>query len=156
MYIILGNTYEIKEQIKAQGGHYIKGIGWYFDTNKAGYKLYEVADEEAIYVVDGRKYANPNFKLPVRGEYLGEIGKRITFTAKVTNAFYDTLTFYGHRRDQITYYLNDNNGNLIVWTSYTDILEGENNEITLVGTVKDHREYNGTKRTYVKNCRRVA
>ena len=116
------------------------------------YELYKklIAKEEA------RKEAEAQKSL---SNYVGEVGKKITVTGKLTIAGgYETD--YGYTT---IYKVTDNNGNTIIWKTGTCINICDENgyvkdiseigEVEITGTVKAHNEYNGEKQTVLTRCK---
>ena len=169
IYIIGGgNTYEIKDTIKERGGRYNAVFGWFFTKNTEipdGYTLLpiefdEVYDwnpivkkafikEEAKEKVDALKKA----AMPAsESDYIGEIKERmrdlkviLTGARAVSSAYGTSILF--------TF---EYNKNILVWFTSCppdekDAVVGK--EYLLTGTVKDHKEYNGVKQTYLNRCK---
>lgn len=169
VYIIGGgNTYEIKDTIKERGGRYNAVFGWFFTKNTEipeGYTLLpiefdEVYDwnpivkkafikEEAKEKIDALKKAAMSVS---ESDYIGEIKERmrdlkviLTGARAVSSAYGTSILF--------TF---EYNKNILVWFTSCppdekDAVVGK--EYLLTGTVKDHKEYNGVKQTYLNRCK---
>ena len=104
------------------------------------------------------------------GNYVGEIGKRITFNALLVGKYEFTKTF-GWQTQYITIYtFKDAEDNILVWKT-TGILgiestnergdmtfEGVNkgDTVTCKATVKEHSEYKGTPQTVLTRVKAVS
>lgn len=156
--VVLGNTYDIKNELKAAGAHF-KVFGWFF-TNETpvvvpeGYETLELTWEQCS--TDGIVKSEAEIKSmiadmvrkPSLSNFQGEIGKKLTFVAKVTRAF----ELDGRYGVSYMHTFEDNDGNVYVWTTTTQCLEvGKNFEIT--GTVKDHSVYNDVNQTVMTRCK---
>lgn len=177
-YVILGNTYEIKDQLKEMGAKFDRMIGWYLPFKPENLPSVEIDIDEIYFkdhthtyrwnymvgydengnhpAVDKIKLANAKLNAELsRSEYVGEIGKRLEL--KVT--YKKTLTFekfkYGYYDTSYIYVhmFEDQNGNVFTWKT-TNWLDAQPNEIvTMKGTVKEHVEYKGIKQTALTRCK---
>lgn len=161
IFIILGNTYEIKDQIKRDGGKYNPVHGWFFGKPVDGYDLQPVELNDAFeFDADGL----PNFNFPKKciaskppkpiSNYVGSVGEKIECIAT-----YEFNASFGTRYGECTIYsFRDENGNVLIWrtTGAGLVVENENNQQTHVergtkllikGRISQHREYNRTKQT---------
>lgn len=174
-WIVAGNTYEIKDELKKAGAKYSPLLGWHFDHEISDYTcaeldISEVASlsiagewlwnsytEVAEYCKAKATEAMPKVESEKTvSEYIGNVGEKIE--AKVT--FKRQFSFESHMGWMTTInYINtfvDENGNVLVWktSSWQDIDEG--NAYTIKGTIKDHNEYKGTKQTILTRCKITA
>ena len=165
VYIIAGgNTYAIKDQLKAAGCRFKPALGWYsassievpepyyllsidFDSLFNWFPVTQCFDlkEEAKDIVTSAIDAS----LPkTESEYIGEEKERlhdldVTVSAiRATEGFYGTTFIYTFKYQK----------NTLVWMSSAckDIEVGDN--ILLTGTVKCHKEYKKDKQTYLSRC----
>jgi hypothetical protein len=83
-------------------------------------------------------------------EYFGEVGARSEFTLEVIKKS-GFSTQFGWTTLHI---FKDENGNVATWFSSNKEFE-EGSAITIKATVKEHREYNGTKQTVLTRCTEV-
>jgi len=81
--------------------------------------------------------------------FVGEIGQKISFTAASAVLVTSWETQFGRT---FLYKMTDEAGNVFVWYSSgsRDELVGG---VTVKGTVKDHKEYDGVKQTVLTRCR---
>ena len=80
--------------------------------------------------------------------HVGQIKQRTTFILRVTNHFnYETVYGVTHK-----YIFSDMLGNVFTWaaSSFQDLEIGH--VYTVLGTIKDHVEYKGTKQTVLSRC----
>lgn len=165
VYIIAGgNTYTIKDQLKAAGCRFKPALGWYsassievpapyfllsvdFDSLFNWFPMTQRFDlkEEAKNIVASAIDAS----LPeTESEYIGEEKERlrdldVTVSAiRATEGFYGTTFIYTFKYQK----------NTLVWMSSAckDIEVGDN--VLLTGTVKCHKEYKKDKQTYLSRC----
>ena len=159
-----GSTFEIKDWLKENGCKFCKELGWYsnniFDVPD-GYKFATIdfldvyewmpltqrfeIKENAKQIADA---ALATLLPPSKSEYIGEIKERlrninaILTSTRFMNGYYGTSIIYTFKNDE----------NILTWitTSEQDIEIGDH--CLLTGTVKDHKEYNGEKVTYLNRC----
>ena len=170
-WIVLGDTFSIKDGLKAEGARYCNELGWHFDheTNHKSVKLscadrmqanayggWDWADgyELAQYVKELKQAAAA---ADSTSEWVGAVGDKIQMelTLKRTTNF-DTQygTTYVHTFE-------DSEGNLFVWKSSTvDLFDYGNQKyydagtkFNVRGTIKDHSSYNGIKQTLITRCK---
>lgn len=169
-YVVLGNTYERKDELKELGAHYHSLLGWYFDHPVEGIDTYELTIDELAdfqnmcgeWVIYLPYYSEGSYNLlPVIREaqdaykakgnpsqYLGNIGDKLTVDVTVKNvAGFDTDWGYIH-----IFTFVDNQGNEIVWKTDTKYFE-KGETLTLTGKVKEHSEFRCIKQTVLTRCK---
>lgn len=69
-YVVLGKTYEIKEELKAKGARFSKNLLWHFGQKVEGYNLLEVTADDygtknayGEYEYDGAKIQRLQYKM---------------------------------------------------------------------------------------------
>lgn len=169
-FVYTGETYSVKDQLKEGGAKYSGAIGWHsaqqvegfecvvvtaeelFTTNVWGDYEYKSADELNA-LIDSKR---PKSEEP-ESNYVCAIGdkvkmeltyvKSIAFERKKFG-FYSggTETAYFHR-------FKDEQGNLLIWCTASYIPNNKGEVVLVSGTITDHREYEGVKETYLRNCR---
>ncbi len=166
-WVVLGNTFDIKDDLKAAGAKFDTVFGWHFDRPDNGFNCFEISIEDIGEKTDtgawnfkdlceiddfiSRKQAEhaPQSK----SEHIGSVGEKVTLSVEFIAVFsYEThFTYYGETN--YIYKFADENGNCLVWktTAFHDLTEGS--KYTLKGTVKEHSEYKGEKQTTLKGCR---
>lgn len=172
MFVVLGNTYEIKDELKAIGCKFSPAIGWHSDRelNPDDYEtimlkadqLFE-ADEAGVFDYRWSKYEEARELIKKANErqtsssssssYVGEVGDKIKITAKVTGMHWFTSTFNYHNVSTAIITFTDEDGNVYLWktTAYIEFYEGD--QVTVKGTIKGHSEYKGVKQTELQRCK---
>lgn len=169
IYVVIGNTYEIREELKEAGAKYRGGINWYFLEEQDKYPTVELTYEEClnIYPEYGTMswkdlievQAVLNSKIPTEedpSQYVGQVGERldviVTFKKRST---YEIPSYAGWGTDMVGINVfRDDAGNCFIWKStsaFFNIPEGE--KVRLRGTVKEHTDYKGTKQTVLQRCK---
>lgn len=163
-YIVLGNTYEIKDELKKKGAKFSRELGWHFKNPVDGYPIYEVKlDEVAHRSEDGKiimdyeraeKFVKELHRRldPVEvsnSEYIGNIGDKFVGFLKLERIY----RFNGNFGYTGVYSFKDYNDNIVVWITdaYRDL--EEDCEYEIYGKIKDHREFNGNKQTIISRCK---
>lgn len=176
-YIVLGNTYEIKDQLKAEGGFFSRTLGWHFNHSVDNHPVKELSvdeplkttDEEEIYLFEtnhaGAYYLNSGNEiyvseiikgyrndylnsLPSSTEWIGEVGKRITIENCKCSILCSWEGYYGVT---ILYKFVTPDGNVLTWKTAKNI--DTDTPVTLTGTIKEHSKYKGEKQTELTRCR---
>ena len=180
-YIIMGDTYSIKEQLKEQGCRFNYVMGWYSDHDLDGYDTVEMNVEdiyeksnfgeyiewfkdgvrEAIDEAKGQ-YAESNDET----EYVGEIGKRIELELTlmgVCSYEVPSHSYYREADTMLVYKFEDENGNALVWKTGTGLRAvnedgyyihfAKGDKIKVKATVKDHKVYKNKKQTVISRVK---
>lgn len=169
VYLVSGNTYEIKDWIKERGGRYNPALNWYFTENSnqlpEGYeyipvpfddlydwyprvKKMELKDNAKEIAEAARIAAMPESK----SEWIGEEKQRMRDLKVVLTGARAVSSAYG-TSIMFTF---DYDGNVLVWFTSCppdiaeDMVVGD--EYLLTGTVKKHDTYRGVKQTYLNRC----
>lgn len=152
---ILGNTYEIKDELKEAGAKYTRGLGWHFDSKEKVPVQY--ADRTRMIMwedasVDGKiksveelerlvAVASPTDD-SVHKYFLGSRVRDLTL--KVYKVWqgpgYTMHTFV------------DNENNVYLWTTSSRTLPLDA-QVTMDVTIKEHTEYKGVKQTVLTRPR---
>lgn len=156
--LLLGDTYPIKDELKANGCRYSAAYGWYIPrdveyTNDSVKTLRldwttvsendEILAEPVI-----KKIVTEMTREPSYSEYVGEIGQKITVQVKVMK----NRAFCSRFGESHIHTFEDENKNVYVWSTAAKSLD-EGSTLTLTGTIKDHSEYNGVKQTVLTRCK---
>ena len=160
-FIVTGETYSIKEQLKEAGAKFNYLMGWHFDHeidifNTVKITVEEIAHrnmvDEFIFNDDVKDIIDKKIRdsMPKStSEYVGNIGDKISVEVKLVGKYYYE-GFYGVTN---IYKFVDNNDNIYVWKTST-YKEIELNEVyTLRGTIKEHSEYKDEKQTILIRCK---
>ena len=166
-FVVTGNTFEIKDELKESGAKFNYTLLWHFDKDVDTYKTIKVTVDD---ICEVNAFGIYNFKedsnntvqkmleaaIENKGNYVGNIGDKINI--QVTYKGYHTFeTFYTYNGVlNYIYKFEDENGNVLIWktASSKDFEEGKSYMIK--GTVKNHTEYKGIRQTNLTRCRVVA
>lgn len=137
IYVVTGNTYEIREELREAGAKYRGGINWYFLEKQDRYPTIELSYEEClnIYPEYGTMswkdltevQAVLNSKIPTEedpSQYVGQVGERldlvVTFKKRST---YEIPSYAGWGTDAggINVF-RDDAGNCFIWKSTSAFL----------------------------------
>ena len=171
MWIVLGNSYDIKDELKALGCKFSSQLScWHCDHELEGHntiklnasEMYDV-DEAGIYLWQYMKNddvkailrkANENLDSKASSSsYVGAVGDKIEIKVTMTG-FHSYVTKFNWQT--IHHFINlftDEAGNVFVWntTACSDVNVGDH--ITIKGTIKGHKEYKGIKQTELQRCK---
>lgn len=169
IYVVTGNTYEIREELREAGAKYRGGINWYFLEKQDRYPTIELNYEEClnIYPEYGTMswkdltevQAVLNSKIPTEedpSQYVGQVGERldlvVTFKKRST---YEIPSYAGWGTDTVGINVfRDDAGNCFIWKSTSAFFSiAEGSQVRLRGTVKEHSDYKGTKQTILQRCK---
>ena len=169
VYVAVGNTYSIKDQLREAGGKWKPALNsWIFTEAQTEFTTVELTAEECLDFYEDSGYISwktidftelINSKTPKEedlSQYVGSVGDRldlvVTFTKRYT---YERPSFTGYGTDYIAINVfRDDNGNCFIWKSasaHFNIPEGA--KVKLRGTVKEHSEYKETKQTILQRCK---
>lgn len=168
IWLVTGeNTYAVKDKLKELGCKYKPEFGWYcthavdvpVNYGMVGIPFDQVCEwnpvTKKIFVKDNAKEiadAAKNEAAPKsNSEFIGEIKQRLRDMEVVYTNCRTVEGYYGISL-VYTFKLGDN---VLTWFCSgkgidPDIEIGET--VLLTGTVKDHKEYNGVKQTYLNRC----
>lgn len=144
-FLVLGDTYSRKDEIKAAGGKFDISLGWHFPHPVEGFETVET-DEATVATVDywgriritiARSEADAlkeaaNAKLhPSNSGHIGTVGERLTVTAKyIRSASWEVnygnkggKGWWGYLSEQTQYLhtFEDESGNVLVWKTTSPI-----------------------------------
>lgn len=166
-YIFLGNTYEIKDELKALGAKFDYKLGWHIDHKVENYQILEfnimpylVRDMFNGYDFDRNFVSNFDMEAMKKAEYkklnnikssefIGSLNDKIELT--VTLKFWVNFeSIYG---TQTLYSFLDEDNNIITWKTSKWLDLEKDTKVSLKGTIKDHSEYKGEKQTILTRCK---
>jgi hypothetical protein len=161
-YIITGDSYSIKEELKEAGWKFDSVLLWH-KADPAGYedRVMKFYDYELIeYSAWGEGHFKTGAKeyimqrmLPVEVQnltYIGEIGEKLK---KVPVTYTRHNSFCGRYGLTNIYEFKDGDMNHLVWFTAKDIDFEIGDILYLDGTVKEHKDYNGIPQTIVTRCK---
>ena len=176
-WVVLGNTFEVKDQLKEAGCKYTGILGWHTDHQLDGYDMLmldvsECYDKDYAGIYRWQQWKNDGLEEKIKeanqkaiasrskSQHVGKAGDRIQIKATLTG-FHSYKTQFG---DMNIYTFTDIFNNVLVWktSSYLDRIVGDickpvqkGEMVELKATVKDHTEYQGIKQTVLTRCKVV-
>lgn len=171
-YCAVGNTYEIKDELKAAGFKFNNFLGWHKAEYDGNFRVTPIAIEDCgemndfgeyvgfnYGVVDMLKEINENVTRKTSpSEYQGEVGQKITFNVADYKALYNKSGPTNWIAGATVYKIVDEDGNVYTWATnklfHEHYWNNNNEEIdavakTITATVKDHKEYKGERQTVI-------
>ena len=152
---ILGNTYEIKDELKEAGAKYTRGLGWHFDSKEKVPAKY--ADRTRMIMwedasVDGKiKSVEELEKLVAVAAptdcsiHMFTVGERVRgLTLKVIKVWEGP----GYTMHTMV----DEENNVFMWTTSSRTIAVDS-QVTMDVTIKEHTEYKGVKQTVLTRPR---
>lgn len=126
IYVVTGNTYEIREELREAG-----------------------AEVQAVLNSKIPTEEDPS-------QYVGQVGDRLDLVVIFKKrSTYDIPSYAGWGTDTVGINVfRDDAGNCFIWKStsaFFNIAEGS--KVRLRGTVKEHSDYKGTKQTILQRCK---
>lgn len=161
-YVVLGDTYSIRAELKAEGAKFNYFLGWHFaeePKNRPFVKvsIEQIAEKNSLgfwvegYVADivdelkAEASKNPD---EVPSEYIGEEGDKIEIEL-VLDKIRGFNSMYGY-----TYiYCFKAGNNVVVWMTQKGLDLEEGGKVTVKATIKEHSEYDGVKQTVITRAK---
>ena len=157
-YAVLGNTFDIKDQLKEAESRFSPELHWvcpteptwltehsYVKINVADvltineYGAFELRDDAADFI--------SSFE-PTIGEHIGQVSQRISVDATLVRSIPYTSQF----GSGMTYIFETKEKNTLVWRTTSAYLD-DGTEYHITGTVKEHSEYNHVRQTVLTRCK---
>ena len=167
-WCVLGNTFNMKDQLKEAGAKWNPIQGWHFDHQPEGFAVVKVSieqigfknvygewwgyNDDAEFTINALKDAAAP---KTESRYIAEVGEVVDTEVKLVSehSFETHFSFYGEVK--YIYKFADAEGNTIVWkTGCQDFEVGKSYKIK--GRVKELSEYKGDKQTVLTRCKVVA
>lgn len=162
--IFKGNTYEDKEYFKLNSARYNRLWGWYFistepipddipdDVEPVRLDWELVGNEDGVLkkVNEVTEAVESLIYEEDPSEYQGEVGDKIEIFVTVEKA----ITLDGYYGPSTMHIFRDYDGNCYVWTTAARSWEA-GTEHHIAGTIKELKQYKGTKQTVLTRCREV-
>jgi len=158
IYVVLGDTYSIKDTLKELGARYHGGFGWYFEGTAevpVEYNCFILFWEDVINTYgelknneEIKQYIKEQTTEPSKSEFQGIVGQKIDKDVTV----WRVIDFSGRYGVSHMHIFQDVGENVYVWTTTTKKLP-QGDVIRLTGTIKDHKEYNEVKQTILTRCK---
>ena len=166
VYLVTGNTYEIKDELKERGGRFNPVLNWHFTKEvevPEGHELVKVPFDDVyewfpmvkkFELKETAKDAAAAARIAARPEskskWMGEIKERMRDLAVVLTGARECSSLYGIS----TLYTFDCGENKLAWFTTScpkvDMIVGHS--YLLTGTVKKHDERDGVKQTQLNRC----
>jgi len=167
IYRVVGNTFSIKDELKALGCKYNPAIGWFSPKELEGYECQRLKEAEVL--KDGPFVAwkdkkevelllaeNLRAKEASPSKWIGNVGERIELTLHIDRVFRSEFRrhdgYWGMAASYM-YLMSDKEGNIFKWS--TSCSYDEDETIHVRATVKDHTEYKGVAQTVLTRCIKV-
>ena len=164
-YIVVGDTYAVKDALKALGAKYDSFLGWHINHAISGYNtavvnIKDIATETLYgyvfdYTVDIQKLTQPEEATEEKiSNYYGNIGDKIEMELTLDHtAWYENNFRPWEHNTTYIYNMVDDNGNVFVWKTSKGIGIENGTRLTVKGTIKEHNEYAGVKQTVLTRCK---
>lgn len=164
IYVVLGNTFSIKDELKEKGARFNRQVmSWFFTEPTADYETYELEtaklvkytelgevrvnhDDEVYEYIKAQKNKNAG-----DSNHVGTEGEKI----EVELTLVDSFTFDTQFGWTCVNKMKDSDGNILVWKTKSDLCcqYGAGTKVIVKGTIKEHSEYNGEKQTVLTRCK---
>lgn len=166
-WVVLGDTYAIKDELKSAGASWSNSIGWHFKaepkdypsvcvlvddiyekdcTGRYSWNVFKTPDEQGYSAKI--KTATENFNSHnSTSEYVGSIGDKVQLKLTVIDLHWFE-TSYGTTFVNI---LKDAKGNVYVWKTGRALDKGISVELS--GVIKAQEVYNGIKQNILTRCK---
>lgn len=166
-YIILGDTFAMKDELKNAGAKFNRLLGWHFDHDDNGYDCFELSidqiaekDEntyvwelfEDWHILQTIKELKDAHAPKTDSEYVGEVGKKVELNAEYVKC-YMFETHYTYSGELNFIYKFVTNGNTLTWKTGKNLDLEEGATYSIKGTIKEHKEYKGDKQTVLTRCK---
>lgn len=171
-FVVLGDTYDIRSELKDLGCKWSGTIGWHTDHQIDGYtmKMFDIddcyyKDYTGTYkwqnwksdIAEKIKVANEQLVNP--SNYIGTVGEKININCTHwQTSWFEVPSFAGY--GMTTMYVHtfkDPDGNMLVWktnsNSLSELCHGV--EVNIKATIKEHSEYKNVKQTVLTRCKVV-
>ena len=182
-YFVLGNTYEIKEELKAQGAKW-DGCSkhWHMATKPEGRNFLEVsvdemydADYAGIYYWNSwvrtdwsdEESVNKSYEHKIQvaedalkahqstSKHVGQVGDKVSIevTYKHTASWENGYGGYWNTGVTNLHTFQDAQGNIFTWKTDKFIEADYGTKVVISGTIKEHSEYKGIAQTALTRCK---
>lgn len=165
-YCVLGDTFDIKDELKDKGCKFDAMLGWHSAVELDGYNTQKVYfDEVAEWVSDISASFDYKSRKEIKdainknavvadetSDYIGKVGDKVEFTG-TPKCVYSVESNWGYHHQTMHIYVIKVGTNEVVWKTSNYLKENE--PVTLKGTIKELTIYKGKKQTEVTRCREV-
>lgn len=170
IFVVTGNTYEIREELKAAGAKWFSALrSWGFTEDTDKYLTVEISFDECYTVDMETGCVNWNYetgnedliksKMPKEegkseSEFIGAVGDKFSQVVTFVRYFeYERNSYSGWGKELARIYkFVDDSGNVLIWntSSWKNLQEGT--KYTIKAKVKEHNTYQGEKQTILTRC----
>lgn len=170
IFVVTGNTYEIREELKAAGAKWFSALrSWGFTEDTDKYPTVQISFDECYTVDMETGYVNWNYetgnedliksKMPkeegkLESEFIGAVGDKLSQVVTFVRYFeYERNSYSGWGKELARIYkFVDDSGNVLIWntSSWKNLQEGT--KYTIKAKVKEHNTYQGEKQTILTRC----
>lgn len=167
-YILAGNTFSIKDELKARGWKYNDTFKWHGSEPIEDFpqfalitiKFDDIAEWNYLgqcpeYKSDAAALINRAYQQafpPAKTNFLGEVGERLRDIKVTYISCYGYDTRFGYSQ---SFRFETEDGDIIRWVTGTPQKLEVGDKICLTGTVKEHKTYNGENITVLTRCKIV-
>ena len=181
-WVVMGSTFEIKDQLKAAGARWDNTFGWHFDHEVVEFPTVRISIEDKITRLS-MEYQEETYEDKI-GHYWADgtldFGDEwpITLYIKELREKWEAdnapkTEWYGSIKDKVdlkvklvrrgnydtmygttfVYTFEDAQGHQLVWKTGTWLEQEVGSQVIVKGTIKAHTEYKGTKQTELTRCK---
>ena len=170
IFVVTGNTYEIREELKVAGAKWFSALrSWGFTEDTDKYPTVQISFDECYTVDMETGYVNWNYetgnedliksKMPKEegkpeSEFIGAVGDKLSQVVTFVRYFeYERNSYSGWGKELARIYkFVDDSGNVLIWntSSWKNLQEGT--KYTIKAKVKEHNTYHGEKQTILTRC----
>jgi hypothetical protein len=159
---VVGNTFPIKDSLKEMGAKFGYGFGWYFvggtiistdiifETLQINWEDVSVLKGDYVVLKDEaviKQFITEKTFKPSASTYQGTIGERMVMNLTIKSVY----ELGGRFGDTFMHSMEDENGNVFIWTTASKNLP-VGNTFKMRVTIKDHKEYKGVLQTILTRC----
>ena len=165
IYRVIGNTYEIKDELKSLGAKFNPCVGWFFSKPIEGYETQRLEEKEVLTDSIWIEWKQKEEVKPLWVEsqktvqespskWVGEIGDRIELSLHIDCKFEGEFHITEWKSvSTYMYLMHDAEGNIYKWSTSCYYNEGE--DIHVRGTIKDHTDFRGVAQTVLTRLKEV-
>lgn len=162
-YVFLGNTYALKDDIKALGAKFDTTLGWHINKPVSGYKTLKINISDIAtktlygYSVDHVKVheivTEATKEDTKESNHVGKVGDKVAEEVTLNNMASWKSSFRAWENNYtFLYNFVDADGNVLVWKTSKCLNINNGDKVNIKGTIKEHSEYKGTKQTVLTRC----